>query len=570
MTGSNIALLARTTALLQPSQVAHRVRLRAQRKALQTWPQAGRRLLAGPDPAMARGWPASFVPIDGRADLPWPDLAELASGRITLLGVTRALGEPPDWQHADAPLLWRFHLHYWDWAWGLAAEQEWVAAMAAFARLWHSWRRATTFGRGDAWLPYPAALRAWAWCGLYCQLVADTETEGPFIADLAAHIGFLRRHLESDIGGNHLIKDLKALIGLAVFFGDDKLLCDAMRRLVRQLNVQVLSDGGHFERAPAYHCQVLADLIDIAGLTVAAGGSPAVEITGAIDRMRRWLGVILAPDGTVPLLNDGYPVPSGLLAALAPVSRPADSLVPLRDTGLVSAAKGGWHLLADVGDPCPDELPGHAHADTLSFLLHVDGTPLLVDTGTSTYAPGPIRDYERSTAAHSTVQVDGADSTDVWAAFRAGSRARVSARSFSAGAAHVTFEASHDGFRRLAGRPLHRRRWSLGSSGLRVEDLVTGEGRHAVVARWQLPRGATVRLDTSGAVVTTGGRSFRVDVSASEPVTITVEPGKVAEGFLATVAAPQLTCRAEAALPVLISTRWCRKPGTVRYEVENA
>ncbi len=79
-------------------------------------------------------------------------------------------------------------------------------------------------GRGDAWLPYPAALRAWSWCGLYRSLVAGSPIEQRSSPSLAAHAGFLRRHLESDVGGNHLIKNLKALAGLAVFFGDGPLL----------------------------------------------------------------------------------------------------------------------------------------------------------------------------------------------------------------------------------------------------------------------------------------------------------------------------------------------------------
>ena len=36
---------------------------------------------------------------------------------------------------------------------------------------------------------------------------------GEFCGELAAHAGFLRRHLESDVGGNHLVKNLKALTG---------------------------------------------------------------------------------------------------------------------------------------------------------------------------------------------------------------------------------------------------------------------------------------------------------------------------------------------------------------------
>ncbi len=140
------------------------------------------------------------------------------------------------------------------------------------------------------------------------------------MASLSAHAGFLRRHLETDVGGNHLIKNLKALAGLAVFFGDSRQLGHALDRLTSQLAVQVLPDGGHYERAPAYHCQVLADLIDVAELLRSAGQEPGPELVDAIGRMRHWLSCVLAPDGQVPLLNDGYPVSAELIAALRPAA----------------------------------------------------------------------------------------------------------------------------------------------------------------------------------------------------------------------------------------------------------
>ena len=129
-----------------------------------------------------------------------------------------------DWKQADAPALWRFHLHYWDWAWRLAAEPDRTDARAWFASMWRSWQRQVRPGRGDPWLPYPAALRAWSFCGLHRDLVAGSPIEDEFVASLSAHAGFLRRHVESDVGGNHLIKNLKALAGLAVFFGDSRQL----------------------------------------------------------------------------------------------------------------------------------------------------------------------------------------------------------------------------------------------------------------------------------------------------------------------------------------------------------
>ncbi len=219
------------------------------------------------------------------------------------------------------------------------------------------------------------------------------------------------------------------------------------------------------------------------------------------------------------------------------------------------ATAGGWHLLADVGAPCPDELPAHAHADTFSCLVHVDGLPLLVDTGTSTYTPGPDRSYERSTAAHNTVEVDGADSTEVWGAFRAARRARVrgvAARSEPDG---VTIEAAHDGFCRLGGQPIHRRRWRLSADGLRVDDLVTGSGRHAVAVRWHLAPGSAVRpggkLD---ATIMTPGGAFDVTITAPARATLTVETRPVATGFERRADASVLVCHTTGVLPIRIST----------------
>jgi uncharacterized heparinase superfamily protein len=601
MTGQGLALFGRTAVHLRPAQFAHRARLRAQRSALRLWPQAGQRLLADPLPAGVPGWPTGFTPLDGTAltitsPPSWPALADLRAGRISLLGRAGTIGAPPgwrdagwqdpgwqrpdsrdpdgrdpalpahawpdaDWRQAGAPQLWRFHLHYWDWAWGLAADFDRRAARQAFAALWRSWRRSCTLGHGDAWLPYPAALRAWSWCGLHRDLVAGSDLEPEFRRELAIHAGFLRRHLESDVGGNHLIKDLKALAGLGVFLGDEPLLRRALRLLTAQLAVQVLPDGGHYERAPAYHCQVLADLIDVADLLSAAGRGPAPALTQAIARMRRWLGAVLTPDGAVPLLNDGYPVPGPLLTALRPLAGPQAPLVTLADTGLVRASVGDWHLLADVGPACPDELPAHAHADTLGCLVHVDGTPLLVDTGTSTYAAGAIRNYERSTAAHNTAEIDGTDSTEVWGAFRAGRRARVHDVASRQDPGRLTAGAAHDGYRRLPGRPVHHRGWTLTGAGLQVDDTVTGGGRHAIAVRWHLAPGTAVRADGAGAAVTTVAGQFSVTVTGTAPFWLEVESGPIATGFERTATAPVLTCRMTTALPAHISTCWRRTGG---------
>ena len=566
MTHKDLALLGRTAVYLRPSQVAHRARLRGQQAGLRHFPEAGRRILSGPGPSATVGWPDAFRPMDARTPGRWPELPELRAGKIRLLGLARTLGDPPGWQHSDAPRLWRFHLHYWDWAWGLAADSDRLTARALFARLWRSWQASAGFGHSDAWHPYPAALRAWSWCALHHDLAASSDIEPDFVAGLSVHAAFLRRHLEYDVGGNHLIKGLKALTGLAAFFADERLMRLALRRMSKQLTRQVLADGGHYERAPAYHCQVLADIIDVADLLCAIGRAPTDEISAAIDRMRSWLGTVLTPDGQVPLLNDGYPVEPEFLAALRPRQAPDNPLIMLPQTGLVRAVAGGWHLLADVGPPCPPSLPAHAHADTFSCVVHVDRVPLLIDTGTSTYEAGLVRRHERSTAAHNTVQVDGADSTEVWGVFRAGRRARVTGLVARADSSGVLCEATHDGFRVLRGRPLHRRRWSITPDGMTVEDMITGQGRHEIVIRWHIAADTTVQVAEATARVTTSVGAFSVAIAATAPVLLAVENTPVAAGFGNRADAPVLTCRTNAVLPVRVTTAWSRARGSAGEE----
>ncbi|HUP71338.1 MAG TPA: alginate lyase family protein [Acidimicrobiales bacterium] len=495
------ALFARTVRHLRPGQFAHRARLRTQKLALTRFPgplatRLSRSLPQNP------GWPERFEPLDARlagATATNATAEASANGRFSFLGEERALGDHQDWEQPQADQLWRYNLHYFEWAWPLVTHPDRPWARAAFGRLWHSWQLGTTFGRWDAWSPYVVSLRAWALCGLYGPLIQGTEHENPYLDDLALHGGFVRANLELDVGGNHLVKNIKALVGLGVFLADDALVDLATRHLTRQLPVQVLSDGGHFERSPSYHCQVLGDLIDISEILKAAGRPAPAQLGTAIASMRTWLGAMLLPDGDVPLFNDCTRVGPELLALLEPVPAPPGEqrLTVLQPSGyaVIRTANGRIHLVADIGPPCPPELPAHAHADCLSFELAVDGQRLVVDTGTSTYRPGPRRDYERSTAAHNTVEIDGDNQTEVWGAFRAARRAtpRLETATDEGPGQPVTVTASHNGYERLPGAPRHRRTWRVTDDGIEITDEVEGNGEHTSVARLILAPGTQVQ-----------------------------------------------------------------------------
>jgi uncharacterized heparinase superfamily protein len=164
---------------------------------------------------------------------------------------------------------------------------------------------------------------------------------------------------------------------------------------------------------------------------------------------------------------------------------------------------GRTQLVLDAGDPCPDDLPGHAHADCLSFELWIDQERWVVDTGTSTYESGPRRAYERSTAAHNTVEIDGADQTEVWGIFRAARRARGTLELIATSGSMVEVVASHDGYRRLPGSPVHRRRWRISPGQVEITDTISGTGRHQVVSRLHVAPIAASRCSIIGR----GGRN---------------------------------------------------------------
>ncbi len=279
--------------------------------------------------------------------------------------------------------------------------------------------------------------------------------------------------------------------------------------LEREVHEQLLPDGGHFERSPMYHALAVEDLLDLVNLVDAAGEAAKPlrsELAQRLPAMLRWLQALSHPDGTLVLFNDtaqGIAPANGELlryaAALgfAPAPGADAPLLHLRDSGYLRIAIPPVVALLDLAPIGPDYLPGHAHADTLSFELSLGSQRVIVNGGTSCYGQGPQRRHERSTAAHSTVMVDGKDSSEVWSGFRVGRRARPGVSQVTQDGARCDVECTHDGYRHLPGRPLHRRRWSFAPGSLTVTDSV-GNPRLPALARYHLAPGLKPRSTGSG------------------------------------------------------------------------
>jgi uncharacterized heparinase superfamily protein len=468
-----------------------------------------------------RLWFRLYRPHPGAAELPaltlpggvWAPPARrepslIGPGRLRLLGETGEVRARRDWDDPARAKLWRYHLHYFDDlnAEGAAKRRPWQRDLIA------RWVADNPPFSGTGWEPYPTSLRLCNWLkwGL-----AGNPVEPAWAESLALQARWLRRRLEWHLLGNHLLANAKALVFAGTCCAGAEAgdwLATGLRVLARELPRQVLDDGGHCERSPMYHALVLEDLLDLTNLLRAAGGEHPVTaiLEATATRMGQWLAALCHPDGQIALVNDAAfgqaPAPVELAAyarrlALAPWALPPVPAAHLAASGYVRLSLGPALAILDVGEVGPDYLPGHAHADTLSFELSLHGRRLIVDSGTSVYGEGPERQRQRGTAAHNTLTIDGADSSEVWGGFRVARRARPQGLTIDTGLSRLRVACAHDGYRRLPGRPVHRRVWTLTEGGLIIEDQVAWQrppGPRPVVARLHLHPEVEVRVAAGG------------------------------------------------------------------------
>lgn len=441
-----------------------------------------------------------------------------AARRVSLVGPEQFcfLNETHDladrgWDDPALEKLWRYNLHYFDDlnAQDALARTEWQRALLL------RWVRDNPPGTGTGWEPYPTSLRIVNWVK---WALGGNVLPPECVESLAAQTRWLSQRLEIHLLGNHLFANAKAMVFAGVFFDgleaegwQEKGLCI----LEREVQEQVLPDGGHFERSPMYHALALEDVLDLINLAATFSETIPRRWCGLADswvetigRMRIWLAAMCHPDGEISFFNDAAigiaPSPTELenyaeRLGLPSIAAPGDGVVHFPESGYIRVQRGDMVALLDVAPVGPDYLPGHAHADTFSFELSLFGRRVLVNSGTSRYGIGPERLRQRSTAAHNTVSIDGQDSSEVWGGFRVARRAKPFGLQIQEDANGVHVVCSHDGYVRLPGRPIHRREWRLSDHAVEIVDAVDGKFREAVGRLFFFPA-LVVALSTSAEV----------------------------------------------------------------------
>lgn len=362
-------------------------------------------------------------------------ICDLTTGSVTLMNERRELGSPLAWKRADSPdtpQLWRFQLHYHEFLLALAGDPP-VDDRGLIWPAIESWMDAYELGivcrNDDAWHPYCISRRLPVWIWLW-QVLEPPAASERILNSFRDQATYLAANLEFDPGGNHLLENLSAL-GLAASFLDDprseRWLKLSERRLRAELRRQILDHGEHFERTPAYHCQVTANLMTLAVATREIRPDFSNYCAEQASAMLKFIVQIVHADGEIPLFGDsGFGEAPGTSALRELASLAGIEWVTVHDTRCTGSywahRLGRSSIIFDAGPVGPPELPAHSHGDLLGFEASVDGHRWFGDSGNYNYEADSMRRYCRSSAAHNVVVVDDREQCDTWSKFRMGRR----------------------------------------------------------------------------------------------------------------------------------------------------
>ena len=408
---------------------------------------------------------------------------------------------------------------------------------------WQDWRKQNPYPTGINWTSsLEVAFRSLSWLWVRALLLDSSALPPAFWEDMTQALAVSGRHLERYLStyfspNTHLLGEAMALLYIGV-------LCPEIQKsshwrdmgwriLIEEIHNQVRDDGFYFEQSVHYHvyslefflqsgllaakndletprnysttvekmCVVLA-LLSRTGISASFGDDDGGRLFDGHRNRAEHLTDPLATAAVVFGRGDFKSLVGGLredmiwllgqdgvaqFDELSPVA-PSLTSTALVDSGIYCMSSAGTvpqQMIVDAG-PQGAGSAGHGHADALSIQLLYGNRALLQDPGTFEYVgPAQERDVLRSTAAHSTLVIDGQGQSQPKGPFGWERFTQSCKEAWVAGEMFDLLRASHDGYASIG---ITHRRWVFHLRGRfwLVRDAVQGAGRHTLDINWHL------------------------------------------------------------------------------------
>lgn len=335
---------------------------------------------------------------------------EIMEGRFPLAGrVLETEGQSPFALELPSKVF-AARLHSFQWLRHLRAEKtdEGCARARTIADQWirlHGKRLS-----GIAWDPDVTAQRLIAF--LSHSPVLLHSSEGGFYRRFMKSIAFHVRHLkhiaprapDGEIRFRVRIALAIASVAMPVRLSVVK---KAGRDLDREIERQILADGGHVSRNPRVTLDLLLDLLPLRQTYVNLGHDVPAKLIPGIDRMYPALRFFRHQGGDLALFNGATPaLANELMSVLRYDETAGQPFKALPHMHYHRLQAGSAVVIVDTGHPLSADLSKTAHAGCLSFELSSGKHRFIVNAGSPKFAGNRIRQLARATAAHSTVTLN--------------------------------------------------------------------------------------------------------------------------------------------------------------------
>jgi len=330
------------------------------------------------------------------------------------------------------------------------------------------------------WQPEIVARRIMSWLSQATLILDDADLRfyRRLLRNLTRQVRFLRATANDVRDGVPRLQARIALTYAALCMAKQiRHLRVATRRLVSELERQILPDGGHISRNPGVIIEILLDLLPLSQAFSARNVAPPPALINAVDRMMPMLRFFRHVDGTFMLFNGMGPTSPDLLATvLAYDDARGTPVANAPYSGYQRIEAGASTFLMDSGSPPPLEVSADGHAGCLAFEFSSRQQRIIVNCGMPAAGRENWRQVARATAAHSTVTFNDSsscyflDSSTFRRVFGVpivdGPRAVTVSR--DNGSRAMVLRATHDGYAERFGI-IHERFVSLSADGNKLE-----------------------------------------------------------------------------------------------------
>ncbi len=333
----------------------------------------------------------------------------LAGARLEATNVSPFILDMPSRAFAE-------ELHGFGWLRHVAAAND-PEKSAAAQRLVESWLEECGAWNSIGWQPHVTAGRLISWTAHGQMLLdgADLVYRSWLLRSMAAQARHLARTApKAPKGAPRLTAAIGlAMSGIALTEGRTRLR-KGLALLARELDRQILPDGGHLTRSPAIQLDLLADLVALRDVLMARDVEAPASLRNALDRMMPMLRFFRHGDGRLALFNGaGEGAPGAVDAVLAHDDARGRPFGFAPHSGFQRLAAGRTLVIADSGAPPPGPLSQEAHAGCLSFEMSAGRHRLVVNCGTATARGPEWEDATRATAAHSVLTIEDTSSARI-------------------------------------------------------------------------------------------------------------------------------------------------------------